>query len=138
MNQTEQSIYNFKKGDLITRLKPMVDGDGFRDFSLVGTEVTFIGIANACIYLSKRADFFSQMLLGLAVSQVKIPLELGQDGWAFYVKPDFLEDQDPTEFTDQGMVEAEIQKAIEKEDYMRAEYLKQKLEELLKKNKDGK
>jgi hypothetical protein len=36
------------------------------------------------------------------------------------------------------MVEAEIQKAIEKEDYMRAEYLKQKLEELLKKNKDGK
>jgi hypothetical protein len=136
MKQTEQSIYDFKKGDIVTRLRPTIEADGFKDYSLVGSEVTFLGIANACIYLSKKSDIFAQMLFGIAVSQVKLPLDIGENGWSTYVKPDFLEEE-PTDFSNTESIEVEIKKAIDKEDYMRAEYLKQKLEDI-KKNNGGK
>lgn len=137
MKQVEQSIYDFKKGDLITRLKPTIEADGFKDYSLVGSEVTFLGIANACIYLSKKSDIFAQMLFGISISQVKLPLDIGENGWSTYVKPDFLDEGEPVDYSNTEVIEAEIKKAIDKEDYMKAEYLKQKLEDI-KKNNGGK
>ena len=133
MNQKQKSIYEFKRGDILTRLKPMVDGDGFKDYSLVGTKLTFIGIANACIYLSKKADMFAKMFLGIEISQVKIPIELCENGWSDYIEPDFLDSTDTNDFTNEQEINDEIQKAVEKEDYFKAETLKQKLEEIKKK-----
>ena len=130
MSQKSKSIYDFKKGDLLTRLKPMVDEDGFKDYSLVGAKLTFVGIANACIYLSKKSDMFAKMFLGIEISQVKIPIELCQDGWADYIEPEFLDS------TDENAINEEIKKAVDKEDYFKAEALKQKLDQI-KKKKDG-
>lgn len=137
MNQKAKTIYDFKKGELLTRLKPMVDEDGFKDYSLVGSKLTFVGIANACIYLSKKADLFTKMLLGQDIAQVKLPLELCEEGWANYVEPDFIEDAGIEEFTDKQAINEEIKKAIKREDYLKAEALKQKLDEIIKKEKDG-
>ena len=137
MNQKAKNIFEFRKGDILTRLKPMQDDDGFKDFSLVGAKLTFIGIANACIYLSKKADPLSKIFLGQEAMQIKIPLELCKEGWANYVEPDFGEGSSIEDLTDEQAISTEIQKAVEEEDYFRAEALKKKLEELSK-NKDKK
>ena len=137
MKQKQKSIYDFKKGELLTRLKPMVDEDGFKDYSLVGAKLNFVGIANACIYLSKKADMFAKMFLGIEISQVKIPIELCEDGWADYIEPDFLDSTDTDDLTNEKEINEEIRKAVEKEDYFKAEALKQRLDEI-KKKKDGK
>ncbi len=64
MKQQSKSIYDFKKGDIITRLEPMVDEDGYKDFSLVGAKLTFVGIANACAYLVRKANPLMKIFLG--------------------------------------------------------------------------
>jgi hypothetical protein len=137
MKQESKTIFDFRKGDVITRLKPMSDDDGFKDFSLVGTKLTFIGIANACVYLSKKSDPLSKIFLGQDNIQIKLPLELCKDGWSNYIEPDFGEGNSIDNLTDEQAITTEIQKAVEEEDYFRAEALKKKLEELSK-NKDKK
>jgi hypothetical protein len=82
MEQKPRTIYDFRKGDIITRLEPMVDEDGYKDFSLVGAKVTFVGIANACVYLSKKSDPLSKIFLGQDVMQIKLPLALCEKGWS--------------------------------------------------------
>lgn len=131
MDQKSKTIYDFRKGDVITRLEPMVDEDGYKDFSLVGAKVTFVGIANACVYLSKKSDPLSKIFLGLDTMQIKLPLALCDKGWAQYVEPDFL-DISPDEMTEIRAIEEEIQKAVEAEDYFKAEALKNRLLELRK------
>lgn len=137
MNQKTKSIFEFRKGDILTRLKPMQDDDGFKDFSLVGAKLTFIGIANACVYLLKKSDPLSKIFLGRENIQIKIPLELCEEGWSKYVEPDFGQENLIDNFTDEQAITTEIQKAVEEEDYFRAEALKKKLEELSK-DKDKK
>jgi hypothetical protein len=135
MNQKAKSIFEFRKGDILTRLKPMQDDDGYKDFSLVGTKLTFIGIANACVYLSKKSDPLSKIFLGQDTLQIKLPLELCEEGWANYIEPDFGQENPIDNLTDEQAISTEIQKAVDEEDYFRAEALKQKLEEITK-NKD--
>ena len=137
MNQKSKSIFEFRKGDILTRLKPMQDDDGFKDFSLVGAKLTFIGIANACVYLSKKSDPLSKIFLGQENIQIKLPLELCEEGWAAYVEPDFGQENPIDNFTDEQAITTEIEKAVEEEDYFRAEALKKKLEEITK-NKEKK
>jgi hypothetical protein len=131
VDQKPKTIYDFRKGDIITRLEPMVDEDGFKDFSLVGTKLTFIGIANACVYLSKKSDPLSKIFLGQDTMQIKLPLALCDKGWSRYVEPDFL-DIYPDDITEVQAIEEEIQKAVENEDYFKAEALKNRLVELKK------
>jgi len=114
MNQEEKSVYNFKKGDIITRIKPILGNYGLnnvdKDYSLIGKKIKFLGIANASVYLSKKADFITSFFLGNDEIVFQIPLELCEDGWAFYVEPDFKE-------------------AIKNDDFEKVEILKKKLEE---------
>ncbi len=137
MNQKAKSIFEFRKGDILTRLKPMQDDEGYKDFSLVGTKLTFIGIVNACVYLSKKSDPLSKIFLGQDTIQIKLPLELCEEGWANYAEPDFGEENPIDNFTDEQAITSEIQKAVEEEDYFRAEALKKKLEEITR-SKDKK
>jgi hypothetical protein len=132
MKQVSKTIYNFTKGSIITRLEPIVDEDDYRDFSLVGTKLIFAGIANACVYLSKRSDPLSKIFLGQDTIQIKLPLALCENGWAEYMEPDFLDSSNDS-LTDTQAIEEEIIKAVDKEDYFKAESLKKKLEELKKK-----
>jgi len=133
MDQKPKTIYDFRKGDIITRLEPMVDEDGYKDFSLVGAKLTFVGIANACVYLSKKSDPLSKIFLGQDVMQIKLPLALCDKGWSKYVEPDFL-DICPDDMTEVQAIEEEIRRAVEEEDYFKAEALKNRLMEIRKNN----
>lgn len=126
----EKSIFEFKKGDIITRLKPFMDEFGLKDYTLVGNPIIFLGIANACVYLSKKADFLTKLFIGQENVQIKLPLELCEQGWSEYIEPDFLSKECSN---DKISLEKEIEKALQKEDYLEADLLKKKLDELLKK-----
>ena len=134
MKQEEKSIYDFKKGDLITRLKPIVYQDGEKDFAFVGKQLTFMGIANASVYLSKDSDFFTAIFTGKDHFTIQLPLEICEEGWAEYVVPDFL-DQDNLVLDNEEKIKAKIKSALDEEDYELAERLKRKLEEI-KKNRE--
>jgi hypothetical protein len=132
MKQEEKTIYDFKKGDVITRVKPLI-GDsgplGDKDYSLVGKKVTFLGIANASVYLSKPGDFLTSLLLGKETITIQLPLELAENGWADYIEPDFI-DSDAPILEDEESIKKEIGKAVKEDDYERANALKKKLEEI--------
>jgi hypothetical protein len=136
MEQKPKSIYEFRKGDVVTRLKPLVDDELGKDFSLVGASLTFLGIANACVYLSKKADFITKLFLGQEDIQIKLPLEICEQGWANYVEPDFI-DGISSEKSPKEELEREIEKAVKREDYVKADLLKKKLEDLLKSGGNG-
>ena len=130
MSQKEKRIYEFKKGDIIVKLKPLMDSqDGFKDYSLVGKKVVFLGIANASVYLSKAADFLTKMFMGIDNNTIQLPLELWEDGWGYYVEPDFIEEESPI-MEDEGYLKEQIEEAIKTDDYEKADRLKKKMEEL--------
>lgn len=129
-------IFEFKKGDVITRVLPIVDSEeGFPDYSFVGKEFIFLGIANASIYLSRELDFLSQLFMGIDRHSIQIPMGIYEDGWEFFVKPDFLDDESPL-IDDEERIQIQIQKAAENQEFEKADILQKKLEEL-KKKKDG-
>ena len=132
MKQESKTIYDFKKGDSVTRLRPIIQQDGTPDYGFVGKELVFLGIANASAYLSKKADFFTTLLTGKDNFSVQIPLDLCEDGWAEYAIPDFLDDEVAPgfELSEEDKLEYEILKASEAEDYTRADILQKKLAKL--------
>ena len=132
MKQEEKSIYDFKKGDQITRLKPIVYPDGDRDFTFVGKQITFMGIANASIYLSKETDFFTSLLTGKDKFTVQLPIEVAEEGWGLYVKPDFLEDGDFIMGDEEEKIKEELRSAVAQDNFEKAEELKKKLENIRK------
>ena len=136
MEQEQLSIYKFKKGDLITRIKPMVDETGDKDFTFIGGKITFMGIANASIYISRPLDFLAMIFSGRNEQVVQLPLELWENGWAFYIEPDFL-DAEP-EMDIESQLEFEFEQAKFDEDYKKADIISKKLDEIRKKKKDGK
>lgn len=139
MKQEEKKIYDFKKGDEITRLRPIIYEGGSKDYSFVGKKIQFLGIANASVYLAKDSDFFTSILTGKNHFTMQIPLEICEDGWAFYVTPDFLDEHDLDEgfeLTEEEKLEYEIMKATETEEYEKIAILKKKLDNL-KEKKDG-
>jgi len=135
MKQEEKRIYDFQKGDVITRIRPMTGEAGAlgeKDYSLVGKKVTFLGIANASVYISKAADFLMSIFLGKDEFTVQLPLELCEDGWSYYTEPDFLDSDALPSLDNEKSLVAEIGKAVEEDNFERAEMLKKKLEELKK------
>jgi len=131
MKQETKSIYDFKKGDAITRLKPILYADGEKDFTFVGKNLTFMGIANASVYLSKDADFLTAIFTGRSSFTIQLPLEICEEGWAEYIKPDFLEGEEFI-LDDEEDINFKIKDALDEENYELAERLKKKLEELRK------
>ncbi len=136
MKQEEKTVYDFKKGDEITRLRPIVYELGEKDFALVGKKVTFLGIANASVYISKDADFFTTVLTGRNHFNMQIPIEICEDGWALYVKPDFLEDEETSsklDLSEEEKLEYEMLMATENQEYEKAAILKKKLDKIREK-----
>ena len=133
--QEEKRIYDFKKGDVITRIKPLIDNDGFKDYTLVGRKVVFQGIANACIYIAREMDMMSMLFTGMSKHILQVPLEVAEEGWAFHIEPDFLDDGDTPIIDEEYKLLGEIEKATDIEDFEKADKLKKKLEKLRKKEK---
>jgi hypothetical protein len=129
-------IFEFKKGDLITRIKPIKDlEEGSDDYTFVGKKLTFLGIANASIYLSREMDFISKLLTGIDKHSVQIPIGIFEDDWEYFVEPDFLDDESPL-IDDEDRLQIQIQKAADNQEFEKADFLKKKLDEL-KKKKNG-
>ena len=117
MEQKPMSIYNFKRGDVITRLEPSAphpageamgfEGDEVRDRAYIGAALTFLGIANGCVNVERwekpenqnplekemgLPSFGSFMkLLSGEPGPITLPLDMWSEGWAFYVDPYTLE-----------------------------------------------
>jgi len=138
MNQKVNKIYKFKKGDIITKLLPIIDHrEDFKDYGLVGKKVTFLGIANASIYLSRESDFFTKMFSGMDRSTIQLPLDLWEDGWGYYIEPNFLEDKSPI-IEDEGHLMRQIEQASGSDNFELANILKKRLEALQKEKENKK
>ena len=97
-----KSIYEFKKGDIITRVEPSAPlgkggffGDeGFQDRSYIGERYILAGIANGCVYL-KRTDEIEKKIFGDRL--IDLPLDIFENGWNYWIDPQtLLEDIDET------------------------------------------
>ena len=87
-----KSIYEFKKGDIITRVEPSAPlgkggffGDeGFQDRSYIGERYILAGIANGCVYL-KRTDEIENKIFGDRL--IDLPLDIFENGWNYWIDP---------------------------------------------------
>ena len=130
-----KTIYDFKKGDAITRIQPAkpysperidmfgVVSGGIRDRSYMGEKLIFVGIANGQIYFKQTDDFHIQVFGGKLLN---LDLDIWDGGWDYYIEPaTLLEGIDSV--IDDSAIEEQIKKAIENEDYELAKKLQQKL-----------
>lgn len=76
--QDGRSIYDFRQGDILTRVKPAILGTN--DFSYRGEALKFIGIANNMIYL----EHVDGILKG---ETTDLDIERWSDGWDIWVNP---------------------------------------------------
>ena len=85
----ERSIYEFEKGDQITRLKPAkaLWADMSGDRSYIGEKLIFQGIANGVIYL-KRTNEIELKIFGDKL--IELPMDIFSDDWAYYQDPTTL------------------------------------------------
>ena len=129
-----KSIYEFKKGDVITRVEPsktlgkggFFSDEGFQDRSYVGDKLIFVGIANGNIYC-KRTCPFELKILGEGL--VDMALDIFSDGWDLWIDPlTLLEDIDETLYVSTDNLQEAINKAIEEENYEAANKLKKLLD----------
>lgn len=134
-----KSIYHFKKGDIITRIKPskplsdiVFYGSVFRcdgDRSYLGEKLIFVGIANSLIYL-QRTDKVDLSIFGDKL--LELPLDIFDEGWDFYFDPmNFFNDTIPVK--DENTIEdikEQLNSAILNEDYETANIIKLKLNEI--------
>ena len=114
-----KTIYEFKQGDEIVRIesaKP-IQGNGIRDRSYVGEKMMFHGIANGVIYLKpteRISIFFSNS------GFIDLPLDNWDEGWDYWVDPETItENQMP-----KHVVEEQLKKALDEENYEFADKLK--------------
>lgn len=146
-----KSIYHFKKGDIITRIKPAkplpitgMFGDITsynNDRSHLGEKLTFIGIANSIIYLQRDKDKYIDVeIIGTdlintetkVIKLLELPLDIFDEGWDFYFDPmNFFNDTIPVK--DENTIEdikEQLNSAILNEDYETANILKLKLNDI--------
>lgn len=132
------TIYNFKKGDSIVRTHPSkpynknmelfgepLEVEGRRDRSYLGEELIFVGVSNGQVYL-QRTDEFSKRVFGDKL--LRLSLDIWDEGWDYYTDPNKLFKNDSLEM-DKTLIEEQIKKAIENEDYELANKLKLKLKD---------
>lgn len=121
-------ITDFEKGDEITRSHPVDWGLG-PDYGIIGAKFVFLGIENGCVYLNKKTDFIVELVSGLKWMVFKIPIIISDDDhWQLYIEPFFIEDETNSLET---RISEQIKESIEREDYIKADILKKKLDELL-------
>ena len=138
-----KSIYEFKKGDIITRVSPsksmgisILNPEGIGDRSYQGEKLIFIGIANGCIYL-KRTNELELKIFGDKLMDLE--LDIFSEGWDYYIDPNsLLEDADETTFVSTDGIKEAIQIAISKENYEAADKLQKTLNKLKKNEKKKK
>jgi hypothetical protein len=135
-----KTINEFKKGDIVTRVKPGKELNAINFFneepmvfgadrSYIGEKLIFVGLANGCAYF-KRTNPLEIRIFGDKL--IDLPLDVFEDGWDNWIDPNSLLDEE--EFDDKKKLDDEelkkmIQKAINDEDYE----LAQKLNNILKK-----
>jgi hypothetical protein len=128
-----KTIYEFKKGDEITRIAPSkpfgekrmsIFGEtgGVRCRSYMGDKLIFVGIANGQIYC-KRTDKLDLEIFGDKL--ISLPVDVYDDSWDYYIDPKILL-EGYEHVIDKTPIEEQIKKAIENEDYELAERLKNK------------
>ena len=150
MEQEILNIYHFRKGDKVTRLKPLIESDGYKNFTYIGQPLIFLGIANATIYLKREKSTLEEnpflILFGITNKPITLPVELWQDGWGYWINPDFLNDDFDSINSENKSIEKHIkdmdkEKAIgylndaikiatEKEEFEKVIELKKQLEKL--------
>ena len=133
-----KSIYEFKKGDIVTRVAPakslgksLFNPEGQGDRSYQGDKLIFVGIANGCIYL-KRTNSLELQIFG--DKMIDLELDIFSDGWEYYIDPNKLLEsvEDEILISTDGLQEA-INKAIADENYESAAKLKKLLDKNEKK-----
>ena len=128
-----KSIYEFKKGDIITRISPsksmgisILNPEGVGDRSYQGEKLIFVGIANGCIYL-KRTNVLELKIFG--DKMIDLELDIFSEGWSYYIDPNsLLEDIDETIIVSTDGLQDAINKAIAEENYEAAARLKKLLD----------
>lgn len=132
MKQIPTNISAFKKGDIITRISPAEYPGGDKEYNYIGKKFRFLGILNSLIYLEldypKQFDMMFFLFGGEPAKEkkremlkVELPFDIWQDGWSFYIEPNFDEGENQSEMTLKEIqirnLEVELKNALEKEDY---------------------
>jgi len=151
MKQTPMSIYDFKKGDLITRIQPSkpipgLEEEDIRDRAYIGIALIFLGVANGCVYVerdNRRGDedemtgiggFFKMMMQ--SSGPINLPLDMWDEGWSYYVDPYSL--SKPDIFNESltkyeiNELEDRLKEALKNEDYKKADILQKRIDKIKK------
>jgi hypothetical protein len=145
--QREVPISEFKKGDLITRIRPSKPvpgsedfGEDIRDRNYIGKPLVFLGIANGCIYVERQQkqneDDTENMFMSLFGSlldksgPINLPLDMWDEGWSYYVDP-YNIGQTSKSYSSGDIVKLrnDLKQALDNEDYELAEKIKKQIKE---------
>ena len=121
-----KTIYEFKQGDEVVRVEAaksltnVFGKESVRDRSYVGEKFIFHGIANGVIYLkptNKSTVFLSDNKL------IDLKLDIWDEGWEYWVDPKSITENHIPRY----IIEEQINKAIDDENYELADRLKKQL-----------
>ena len=147
MIQKEISIYDFKRGDIITRLKPSKPfpgseslGEDIRDRAHIGKPLIFLGIANSCVYVEKKQTQPDEEISGIMNlfnmfsdigKPINLPLDMWDEGWSYYIDPYSINGKEELFFNEsKDDLEKDLKIALEKEDYKKADEIQKRLDRL--------
>jgi len=157
MEQLPQSIYDFQKGDIITRVEPskpieIFAGETIQDRQYIGDPLVFLGVANGCVYLEKHIPNKNEieseisgfaglmkMLMGPS-GPINLPLDAYDEGWSYYIDP-YKIGEDSLKLKakkltnnlskyEKSELEKRLKSALEKEDYHSAKIIQKRLNNL--------
>lgn len=137
MRQEPKSIYDFKSGDIVTRIEPAALVSGGMDFmmpnvrydcSYIGEKLVFVGTANGCAYFEATESFSYLLEKGQPIS---LGLHRFSEGWAHYIDPRTLVDAKPVSkyasMSDTALV-AELDGAIADDKYEEASRIQHEID----------
>jgi hypothetical protein len=156
MEQKPMSIYEFKRGDIITRIEPSepipgLEDEDIRDRTYIGSPLRFLGVANGCVYVERpesKSDGaeempdigrFFKMMMGGASGPINLPLDLWKNGWSYYIDPYNIgkeldgKNKDTATFeihVSKAELEKELKSALVEEDYNKADKIQKRLNKL--------
>lgn len=133
-----KTIYDFKKDDIIVRIKPAKSlgpiiglmGETIEtcgDRSYMGEKLVFMGIANSQIYLKRTSE---SDIIVYGNELIDLPLDLFDEGWDKWVDPKQLFEQDDTVMLSKSGIKDQLKIALQNENYELAEKLQEKLDKL--------
>ena len=135
MRQEPKSIYDFKPGDIVTRIEPsaiinkgMFMGGLNYDDSYVGEKLIFLGIANGCAYFEPTDSFTYLIEKGEPIS---LPIHKFEHGWAHYIDPiTFIGTKPLSKYVSMSDVNlfGELDNAIGVEDYEEASRIQHEID----------